>query len=71
MNAIEMEELLEVRALVTMYEVMEDNTQELEQQNINLKKCLTKLAGKFDTYRDCTIFAVARARQYEAKFKAI
>jgi hypothetical protein len=30
-NAIEMEEeLLDARALVTMYEVMEDNTQELE-----------------------------------------
>jgi hypothetical protein len=67
-NAIEMEEeLLEARALVTMYEVMEDNTQEFR----NLKRCLTKLAGEFDTYRDCTIFAIARARQYEAEFKAI
>jgi hypothetical protein len=71
-NAIEMEEeLLEARALVTTYEVMEDSTQELERQNRNLKKCLTELAGEFDTYRDCTIFAVARARQYEAEFKAI
>jgi hypothetical protein len=50
---------------------MEDNTQELERQNRNLKRCLTELAGEFDTYRDCTIFAVARARQYEAEFKAI
>jgi hypothetical protein len=72
MNAIEMEEeLLEARALITMYEVMEDNTQELERQNINLKRCLTELAGEFDTYRDCTVFAVARARQYEAEFKTI
>jgi hypothetical protein len=71
-NAIEMEEeLLEARALVITYEVMEDNTQELERQNRNLKRCLTKLAGEFDTYRDCTIFAVARIRQYEAEFKAI
>jgi hypothetical protein len=65
------EELLEARALVTTYEVMEDNTQELERQNRNLKKYLTELAGEFHTYRDCTIFAVARARQYEAEFKAI
>jgi hypothetical protein len=71
-NAIEMEEeLLEARALITTYEVMEDNTQELERQNRNLKKCLTELAGEFHTYRACTIFAVARARQYEAEFKAI
>jgi hypothetical protein len=71
-NAIEMEEeLLEARALVTTYEVMEDNTQELERQNRNLKKCLTELAGEFHTYHDCTIFATARARQYEAEFKAI
>jgi hypothetical protein len=71
-NAIEMEEeLLEARALITTYKVMEDNTQELERQNRNLKRCLTELAGEFDTYRDCTIFAVARARQYEAEFKAI
>jgi hypothetical protein len=71
-NAIEMEEeLLEARALVTTYEVMGDNTQELERQNRNLKRCLTELAGEFDTYRDCTIFAVARVRQYEAEFKAI
>jgi hypothetical protein len=40
-NAIEMEEeLLEARALLTTYKVMEDNTQELERQNRNLKKCL-------------------------------
>jgi hypothetical protein len=32
---------------------------------------LTELAGEFDTYHNCTIFAVARARQYEAEFKAI
>jgi hypothetical protein len=71
-NAIEMEEeLLEARALITTYEVMEDNTQELERHNRNLKRCLTELAGEFDTYRDCTVFAVARARQYEAEFKAI
>jgi hypothetical protein len=71
-NAIEMEEeLLEARALVTTYEVMEDNTQELERQNRNLKRCLTELAEEFDTYHDCTIFAIARARQYEAEFKAI
>jgi hypothetical protein len=71
-NAIKMEEeLLEARALITTYEVMEDNTQELEQQNRNLKRCLTELAGEFDTYHDCTIFAIARARQYEAEFKAI
>jgi hypothetical protein len=71
-NAIKMEEeLLEARALVTTYEVMEDNTQELERQNRNLKRCLTELAGEFDTYRACTIFAIARARQYEAEFKAI
>jgi hypothetical protein len=44
-NAIEMEEeLLEARVLVTMYEVMEDNTQELERQNRNLKRCLAELA---------------------------
>jgi hypothetical protein len=62
-NAIEMEEeLLKARPFVTTYEVMEDNTQELERQNRNLKKCLTELAGEFHTYRDCTIFAVARAR---------
>jgi urease accessory protein UreH len=62
-NAIKMEEeLLEARALVTTYEVMEDNTLELERQNRNLKKCLTKLAGEYHTYRDCTVFAVARAR---------
>jgi hypothetical protein len=71
-NAIKMEEeLLEARAFITTYEVMEDNTQELERQNRNHKRCLTELAGEFDTYRDCTIFAVARARQYEAEFKAI
>jgi hypothetical protein len=71
-NAIEMEEeLLEARALITTYEVMEDNTQELDRQNRNLKRCLTELVGEFDTYRDCTVFAVARARQYEAEFKAI
>jgi hypothetical protein len=71
-NAIKMEEeLLEARALITTYEVMEDNTQELERQNRNLKRCFTELAGEFDTYRDCTIFAIARARQYEAEFKAI
>jgi hypothetical protein len=52
-NAIKMEEeLLEARALITTYEVMEDNTIELERQNINLKKCLTELAGEFHTYRD-------------------
>jgi hypothetical protein len=40
-NAIKMEEeLLEARALLTTYKVMEDNTQELERQNRNLKKCL-------------------------------
>jgi ribosome-binding factor A len=62
-NAIEMEEeLLEARAFVTMYKVMEDNTQELERQNRNLKRCLTELAGEFDTYRDCTILAVVRAK---------
>jgi hypothetical protein len=71
-NTIEMEEeLLETRALVTTYEVMEDNTQELDRQNRNLKRCLTELAKEFDSYRDCTVFAVARARQYEAEFKAI
>ena len=63
MNAIKIEEeLLEARTLVTTYEVMEDNTQELERQNKNLKRCLTELARKFDTYRDCTIFAVTRTR---------
>jgi hypothetical protein len=41
---------------------MEDNTQELERQNRNLKRCLTELAGEFDTYRDCTILAVVRAK---------
>ena len=72
MNVIKMEEeLLEARTLVTTYEVMEDNTQELEQQNRKLKRCLIELAGKFDTYCDYTIFVVARAKQYEAKFKAI
>jgi hypothetical protein len=71
-NAIKMEEeLLEARALITTYEVMEDNTQELERQNRNLKRYLTELVGEFDTYRDCTIFVIARARQYEAEFKAI
>jgi hypothetical protein len=71
-NVIEIEEeLLEARVLVTKYEVMEDNTQELQRQNRNLKRCLTELVGEFDTYRDYTVFAVARARQYEAKFKAI
>jgi hypothetical protein len=71
-NAIEMEEeLVEAKALITTYEVMEDNTQEFERQNRNLKRCLIELAGEFDTYRDCTVFAVARARQYEAEFKAI
>jgi hypothetical protein len=65
------EELLEARALVTTYEVMEDNTQELERQNRNLKRCLIELAEEFVTYHDCTIFAVARTRQYEAEFKAI
>jgi hypothetical protein len=56
MNAIQMEEeLLEARTLITTYEVMEDNTQELERQNRNLKRCLTELAGEFDTYCDCTI----------------
>jgi hypothetical protein len=57
-NAIKMEEeLLEARALITTYEVMEDNTQELERQNRNLKRCLTELTDEFDTYRDCTIVA--------------
>jgi hypothetical protein len=65
------EELLEARALVTMYEVIEDNTQELQRQNRNLKSCLTEQAEEFVTYRDCTVFADARARQYEAEFKAI
>jgi hypothetical protein len=65
------EELLEARALVTKYEVMEDNIQELQRQNRNLKGCLTELVEEFVTYRDCTVFAVARARQYEAEFEAI
>jgi hypothetical protein len=71
-NAIEMEEeLLEARALVTKYEVMEDNIQELQRQNRNFKGCLSELVEEFVTYRDCTVFAVARARQYEAEFEAI
>jgi hypothetical protein len=56
------EELLEARALVTKYEVMEDNTQELERQNRNFKRCLTEICEEFVTYRDCTVFAIAKAR---------
>jgi hypothetical protein len=46
-NIIQIEEkLLEARSHITTYKVMEDNTQELQQQNTTLKKCITNWPNK-------------------------